>query len=410
MKKLLIMLFGVVISLSLCLTGCRDNQTLPPYHTEHQNIRIGYTSEHNFNQRFGNLIQQQFPDYRTEVIPLMEAIKSRTPIEDWLKSNSVDLIYVNSSQFQSLIDDNLLSDLGNPLSKDPSIEESIIPQVFELTKLFGQGKVFGLPSNFYSQAIIYNQDQYDQASSPYPGDGMSWDEFLTTIPKEGGLSVHATSPFHFLTMIGQSSNLKMIDSATGEVTIDTPAWNRIWKMTIDAVKNGSLHLDAANDNPFIQGNRSAALISYEEFKIFEQAMPDFRWSMTTIPSASASNETNSSIVADGFWVIPFDSPHPQEAWNILTFLLSDKVARWGYRSAYGFSTLSRLFSQDSTYSEIISAFYRMRPRLASASSWPDSLPEIVNKYFEEIVSDSTTLEAGLKSIQSQAEALNDSSP
>lgn len=383
----------------LLVSGCIGQAPSPPV-KDQKTIRIGYVSTESFDQRFANLVNREFPDARIDIVSLKDMIRGKLPVDEWMESNQVDLIYLPSASFMEAIESNALLELDLYMTREAFPEEEVIPSIMKLTRAYGGGNVYGLPTNFYSEAIVYNQERFDQAKVPDLTDDMTWSEFLSAIQRvEGGLSVHLGSPFHLLIRMGQSGQLQMISPDRQVVTMDSPAWKALWTAATEADRNGSIHYDDINDNPFLIGERAAALVSYDEYRALEQADPSFQWGMVTVPSATALEGNSTAIQADGYWAIPADSVNPDKAWELIRFFMSDRVAKWGYRSQYGFSTLIQAFSMDADNGSKVAAFYAGDPVPWVTLSWPDNLPDIVNQTFAEIVNDSESLETGLRQLQ-----------
>ncbi|WP_158630046.1 ABC transporter substrate-binding protein [Cohnella sp. AR92] len=327
-------------------------------------------------------------------------IKQRQPIHDWLRSNPIDLIYLRSSQFAELIDHNDLIDLQPHIKRNSFPLESIIPSLMELTRQYGEGSIYGLPPSFYSEAVAINRDLFDSNNMRIPEGQTTWSGLMDAVRQaDGGLSVHKDSPFLLLMRMGQSSRLQMFDENTREATIDTPAWKQIWELATAAVQNENIRLDPINDNPFLTGDRAAALLSYYDYKLLELTKPDFRWSLLPVPMDGTLLGMTTSLSPDGFWAIPAASANPDDAWKLVAFLMSDNVAKWNYRSDYGFSSLSQQFSISSVDKDELGAFYELQPLVPETLPWPDFLPDLVNGVFGDILSGSESVESGLKKLQ-----------
>ncbi|WP_127569591.1 ABC transporter substrate-binding protein [Paenibacillus xylaniclasticus] len=388
-----------MLTFLLILSGC-TGAAVSPDKVKSPILRVGYLSEDHFEQRFGNIVSLEFPNYRLEIVPIKDMIRNRLPAGEWVESNRLDLIYAPSSSFKDLIDSGSLVELDTYMKRDSFLEDAVIPSVMKLTRAYGNGNVYGLPTNFDSKVIVYNQDQFDRLKVPYLTDGMTWPELFNVIQRlDGGLSVHSSSPFHLLALMGQSEQLQMMNAQNQSVTLNNPAWNKLWDITASAVKNGGIYFDDVNENPFLTGERAAALISYDEYKVLEQNAPSFKWDMVMLPTAASLQGKTTSITADGYWAIPAGSSNPDEAWKLIQFFMSDKAAKWGYRSIYGFSTLVQQFSLNAENNGRLEAFYRGDPLVPFAQDWPDYLLGLVNDLFAKIVEGSISVDTGLQELQ-----------
>jgi len=387
----------------LIVGGCLGQVPSPP-DTERQTVRIGYVSTESFDQRFANLANREFPNVRIDIVPMKDMIRGKQSVNEWFASNQVDLIYMPPASFKDAIDSNVLLELDLYMTRDAFPEDELIPGIMKLTRAYGGGNVYGLPTNFYSEAIAYNQERFDRSKVPYLSDGMTWAEMLSAVRRvDGGFSVHLASPFHLLIRMGQSEQLQMVSPDRQVVAMDSPAWQSLWAAATEADRSGSIHYDDINRNPFLAGERAAALVSYDEYKALEQADPSFQWSLVTAPAAIALEGGSTAIRTDGFWAIPSGSVNPDKAWEFIRFFMSDSVAKWGYRSQYGFSTLVQAFSMDSANGDKAAVFYAGEPMPWVPLSWPDELPEMVNRTFADIVDGSESVESGMRQLQERVE-------
>ena len=79
----------------------------------------------------------------------------------------------------------------------------------------------------------------------------------------------------------------------------------------------------------------------------------------------------------------------------MKFFLSEKVAKWEYRSNYGFSALKNVVSTLQTEQERLSVFYDVQPALPQNESIPDFLPGLTNQFINDLLENKVTFDEGL---------------
>ncbi|MNP35685.1 hypothetical protein D3C76_1290280 [compost metagenome] len=146
-----------------------------------------------------------------------------------------------------------------------------------------------------------------------------------------------------------------------------------------------------------------AIISYEEYKKLEQENPSFRWSSVTMPVNPDEPNRSSSLNVPGIFAIPNSSNHEEAGWELLKFLNSEQMARWEYRSDYGFSTLQNQLSTSDNYKDIVASFYKLSPELVEFDKLPSELQDRISPISNEIMEGSITIHEGLDLMQKEAE-------
>ncbi|MNJ34780.1 Bacterial extracellular solute-binding protein [compost metagenome] len=354
---------------------------------------IGYTNEQHFNQRYSNLLAIEYPNMQFNIFATKGLIQSEQPAE-WLRDHPVDLLYVPSSRIKQFVEEGLLAEIDSLIKRDQLELDQFVPAVVELSKEYGNGKLYGLPSNFYGRAIVYNQDLFDKYDVAYPTDRMSWEELLqlagkfTRSESESsdlkGLSLSYSSPFALIQQIGTTEGLQFFNDQE-QVTFNSSSWAAVWGHVLSAYEAGSLDLNPDLNtylSPFFTGERAMVVISYEEYKRIEQEKPAFNWSTVTAPVNPAEPERSSEMGIPGMYAITAVADDQETAWELLKFLVSEEAARW----------------------DKIQSFYKLTPAVPEdRAELPAEIADISQEITDQIFSRSISLPEGLDTLQQAAE-------
>jgi multiple sugar transport system substrate-binding protein len=93
-----------------------------------------------------------------------------------------DLFHVTQTNFPSYASKNVVRPLDEFVAGDPSFKVSeLVPQLADSMRYRGQ--LLGLPSDFSTIIIMFNQAMFDRHNLPYPTAGWTWDDFVETSRK-----------------------------------------------------------------------------------------------------------------------------------------------------------------------------------------------------------------------------------
>lgn len=133
--------------------------------------------------------------------------------------------------------------------KDKQFLSGMVPTLIEYLRSIGNGKLYGLSTDFNSQVLYYNKDLFDRSNVTYPQAGMSWEEILQLAQRfnqEGaesyGLMVdNASSPFNLALQVGLSKNLRFVDSTGKKVTISGEQWRHVFEIVLQSFQSKSIY-------------------------------------------------------------------------------------------------------------------------------------------------------------------------
>lgn len=402
--------------LFILLVGCSKDAIEKFPKDSNVTINIGYINEEQFKQRYKELLESEYPNVRFNVVSTKVLNDPKMMPLQYLQENDVDVLFIPAHRIQEFIDEGLLTDIGPLIERDQINLKNYVSSVIELIRQYGQGKLYGMPTTFYGQAIAFNSDVFDEYKIEYPRDQMSWLEILQLANKFSvaesnhkelkGITLRYSNLVNLILHIGNTEGLQVYNAKRQQVMINGSAWSSIWRNTIEIDKLGSLDFNVDLNtyiDPFLSGDRAMAIISYDDFKRLEQHSPSFKWSTVTMPVSPSEPSYTHYLKVPGIYAIPNSTGNKEAAWDIIKFLNSDQAARWEYRTDYGFSTLSNHLVTNEKYKELVMPFYQLSPVTDSFDELPFEILELLNPYAEDIINERISLQEGLDRMQEEAE-------
>ncbi|AZK47888.1 hypothetical protein [Paenibacillus lentus] len=136
-------LMAIVVLIAVIITSCSMRATEPFPKDAKLEIDIAYTSEQHFKQRYSNLLEVEYPNMRLNIVSTKGLIQSDDSLS-WVKQNPVDIIFIPSFRIKNFIESGMLIDIEPLIKRDQLNLEQFVPSVIELTKEYGNGKLYGV--------------------------------------------------------------------------------------------------------------------------------------------------------------------------------------------------------------------------------------------------------------------------
>ncbi len=226
----------------------------------------------------------------------------------------------------------------------PLVERDIAPEVIaewdsaQYESFFtADGVQYALPKYHGSLAVYYNKDLFDQAGVPYPTRDWTYDDYLAamnalTVPGDDDTAVWGSTldPIYDRVQIHVNSfggHYVNPDEPT-DCVLDEPEavaaleWlrTRIWD---DGVMATSLALSKVETRRAFWDGR-VAMVEDGSWALKDiLANADFRVGVAPFPAGPARRATLATT--DGF-AISATTPHPDEAWELLKFLIDKEYS------------------------------------------------------------------------------------
>jgi multiple sugar transport system substrate-binding protein len=408
-------------------------------------ITVMYYDENSFFQQFGNLFLSKFPNVDIKVISTQPMYKEgndpQKAFYEFVEKEKPDVIMMDINQYEKMAADGKLLALDSVIKKDKFDVENILPAITDILRSKGNGQLFGLSSSFYSNALYYNKDLFDQNGVPYPKDQMSWEEVLELakrFPTTGeedkriyGLyqnSYGQASVYQFINMIGTTEGLTMVDPESLKVTIDTGPWKKVFQTSIDALRSKAMnpakqpnstnsansYEDYMKSNLFTMGRAAMTIDSYYAIQQMKQAQDQIKdltpvnWDVVTVPVNPSNPDFSSSVGVSNLFAINAQSENQRTAWEFVKYLNSDELAKIFSRSSQNLLGRTKYIKDKDGHS--LEAFYKLKSNTDMYKGY-EKIPmgfhqminSIVDTGLQPVLDDKISLDEALKSIQLQAQ-------
>ncbi len=383
----------VVILLLVISTGCNSSVEES---SENVELRIGYYSDEMFKQRYADLIDSTYPGIRYTVVPMMDVVKGQTDGVEWLLEHPVDLIYIPSYLMKNFVSQNALLDLEFMIKEDRA-EIAFRPEIIELTRSYGNGKIYGFPSVLNGKAVVYNKQLFDSHGVDYPTDYMSWKQVIQLASRFSEVGLVYSSPYEFELVwdIGKTNNEYLYEANPPQVTVNKQFWAETLELVADPMQNGNVIVEANSFNSFLEGNAAMGIIDIRHFNIMRQMDLNFQWSIVSIPINQSTGFDSELIHVEGFFAIPAATNNEEAALKLLQFLNSDKVTNGLQASNPNIGITTKVIDHPNEFER---ALHQVTP-IVPHSELPYDLFELGHHLVSDVIYQSKPIDEALKTFE-----------
>ncbi|MCR8657329.1 ABC transporter substrate-binding protein [Paenibacillus endoradicis] len=445
---------GIALCLTVAmLTGCSlgfgkdgsDNKN------ESRTLKVMYHDENSFFQEYGMLYSALYPNVEIEVVSSREIYNTLMEENDndynkalaaFIEKEQPDVLMVDPSQLETLGAEGKLYDIESYVTDSKYNVEGLVPGVIDAMKEYGGGNLYAIPTNFYTQALFYNKDLFDEFNVPYPTDQMTWPEVINLagmFPADGeplerifGLKMSWSKELSdMVNTLSSTEGLKVFDENTLQMTIDTPAWASIVEQAQSVLKSdvlffedmlygnngdGVVYFEQNGDyysrDPFFSGRLAMRLDGnyvvneIENAKKYSQNPEDIieNWDLVTAPVGSQNPDASYSTSYYNLFGINAASTNVEEAWKFISYITGDEYARVKSKSSYGNLPLRTKYMELGSERNY-AAFYKLKPMSQNVDY--TKIPErfqyeyynIANQTFNKVTSDEINISEALAELQ-----------
>lgn len=285
-------------------------------------------SEEGFLAAYGNAISIHYPKVKINTVTPPENIKTFDQYVDWYTGTSADLYFiVGTLIYQPLVDSGTLLSLDAFVAKDSKNYENDPLGSLSYLREIGGGELFAIPSGFTTSALFINKSLFQAEGVPIPTtESMDWQEVLRLASRFEsplvGLDAYEDSPASFLMSVAKSNTLQIWDGE--QMTIN----NKEWQEEAVSFQNlfHSERFDLAVADKFAEGKAAIAYQRPSYGEMLSTKKLDFEWQMLAPPVQANNRQTSSQLSATGMIGIGSASNNQELAWEILQYIMSDRVS------------------------------------------------------------------------------------
>ncbi|CAG7616770.1 ABC transporter substrate-binding protein [Paenibacillus allorhizosphaerae] len=269
------------------------------------------------------LIAKKYPN-----VTLKVTLAKDSTVDQLIAAGEIpDFLSFSLGSFWDMKNAGLISDLA-PLMKKYRFDESrFIPGVMESVRSYSDsGEMLFLPFELNSNVLFYNKTIFDKFGVSYPLDGMTWEQMYDLARKvsriDNGTEYQGFIFQHQNLVWKNQLGLPFVDPKTNKAAVNTPEWKR-W-------------LEVMGGFYFIPNNDYKNLTFYKEqtvamwtgpnivSSVIEAANAGLNWDVTALPQFAGSPAGGTQMIAP-FYALPPGSKHKEEAFQLISYLLSDEV-------------------------------------------------------------------------------------
>lgn len=236
----------------------------------------------------------------------------------------------------------LLLDLAPLMADDPAFASNPIPE--RLLNLYTQdGKVFGMPKDYVSHAVIYNKGIFDAAGVEVPQDGWTWAELVekarALTSGEGVDKIYGwmtpTGPWDYEQYLWANDGPGFFDRRAWDFTTPTandPKNIEALQWLVDTILTEGISPSpeqlAAQDASTRQLSGKLAMWSSQTIDTVQllQNSDKIDWHVVPMPRAYEGGPSVSMLWTSGFGIVA-NTEHQQESWEFLKHMSVGDGAR-----------------------------------------------------------------------------------
>lgn len=447
MRKYVSLLLVSILAMSLVLSACSvesfDDETP-------MKLKVLFWDESSFYSAYGNYFSMEHPNVEFEVLSLSEIRNYDYSQEEYMQvlsqyidEKQPDLLMLQPDEFERFAQDGKLYELDSMIKKDKFDIENILPSVMEKIRDKGNGKIYGLTPAFYSNALYYNIDLFEEYGVEQPTNQMSWEEvinlakrFPTTgsdIDRVYGLSSAQRSwnAAELLLNIGDTENLRMLDPAGEKVLFNSDNWRQSFALALDGLKSGAIFMQSQDDmenaktidsfytsQPFLMGKvamqlgESGFMNDLRQVKSRVKDYKPFNWGVVTVPVSHSDPNTSTQMSLSSIWSVNAKSTNQSAAWEFVKFLNGARFAKMSSRElSWDLPTRKEYIKDKENHN--LEAFYLLNFRPDADSMYDDevlgefysSQDQIIEEQMELLIDDEQTEDQTVDNIQMKLEGL-----
>lgn len=231
-----------------------------------------------------------------------------------------------------------LAPVPDDLMTTQQIEDAFTGASIKLLKI--DGKYYGLPTDFQTLLLYYNDDLFRAAGLDPTKDFTSWAELVDAAKKltkvngsqmvQTGLDI-AASPYQwYYSALTLAFPDGIVNDETHEVNYASDAGYQVWKrmtdlVTVDHVSSGEF---LKGQNAFSLGKAGMTFREYTFSGVFKLTAPDLKFSVHIAPPVA--DKTYAAVASTSWsYAVSKDCATPAQAWDWVNYLTSaDAESKW----------------------------------------------------------------------------------
>jgi multiple sugar transport system substrate-binding protein len=321
-------------------------------------LKVAVVDELTFKREYRDYFDLLYPDVPIEIVSTSDVFDTKDPVAAYVqvvKRERPDIIILSQLPFyQKLADEGLIDDLTAWMSRSDMTESDYQPGVVRMLKENSNKKIYGLSPQYDTALLYYNADLFRKYGIETPKNGLTWRELFQLAyrfeeagsAKEGVVGyhdpwMHTINDLVFTTLNG-TEGLQLVDWKKKQFLIDSTAWQGLLQTAVEAVRNRSITIKGVEvtevggvrriekgaiekQDMFAKGKAAMTVDMYGNKYRYNQAK--FAWSAVLPPVNASTRESGGFMRLDSIFCISSSSEQKEEAWKMVRFIGSERVAK-----------------------------------------------------------------------------------
>ncbi len=369
--KRVVWCIAILTTIAILVSGCK-NDSVSPLSENDAAVKIGYYSEELYVERYGDKLEQAYPNLTYSVIPTVELMSGKQDPRTWAEENQVDIMYVPGAYISDFIASDLIINLDALIKMHKFDLTSYYPGVIRYLRTLGQGSVYAIPPSMTGNVLVYNKQMLEEQGLAFPDGLPTWEQVLelaSSFPGHG-LDVPWASADRLALKMGEGSGLALYKQDPVEVNIASKEWQSLWLTAAKTLQSKSVTYGVLGVERFLSGKCAMAVISSRDYDALIKGKLPFDYGFSSMPAAQGSSvQRVADMEADGYLAVAASTRSTEAAFELLQLFLSPAFNEWGSPLDYGVPTL-----QAGSPEPFANALYALEPTKSV------ELPEPFYKY------------------------------
>ncbi|GMK38560.1 hypothetical protein PCCS19_16140 [Paenibacillus sp. CCS19] len=309
------------------------------------------------HQKFPNIEIERYEEFMDDKRLQPTGSDAPWPIDqltDMLSAHKEpDIIVAYTELIPKLSELGLLSDMEEYVSANKLDLSRFEPAFIEQVRSYSpNSQLLAVPYMRTLHAMSYNKAWFDKAHIPYPTDGMTWEEWMpwaANIKKQyeemnvGSTLLYAASRGFGYPLLAQQRSASILDADTGKANVTNSDWTAIAR--IMQLHYGWIHTPFEMYNAIRQLTPFPHKLEYSidlyesTYKFInsiygELYLEQSDWDMVSFPTFEDKPGVGPDFAGEVLSVNP-NSEHREEAFEVLSYLISDEFQTWNSRIGNG---------------------------------------------------------------------------
>jgi len=236
-----------------------------------------------------------------------------------------DVTYINPASFPNFVHRDAYLDLTPLMERDDVSLDEFLPGL--VSPYERDGRVYGLPRSWHPMVIFYNKRLFDRFGAEYPRPTWTWDDFVAAGRKlsvdeddDGAKEFYGAGNFPMQVFIWSYGGDTF--GPKGEFLYDKPESIAGLQLYLDLIYKYGISPSPAQQvtqNPqqmFETGRLGMFALGIWSVPAFRQ-IERFNWDIAIMPRGPVCRST---LLVTAGWAVTRQSAHPEEAWQLVSFL------------------------------------------------------------------------------------------